>query len=51
MNGSIAQQYLRRLFKYALNYKSLLVITLVMGVLSFLITFVYPWVIGAAMTT
>src|SRR3982751_5056033 len=40
---------LKKLFSYAKRYKGLLAITLVMGVLGFAVTFVFPWLIGAAM--
>jgi ABC-type multidrug transport system fused ATPase/permease subunit len=37
-----------RLFGYARRYKALLISTLVMGVLGFAVTFLFPWLIGSA---
>src|SRR5688572_28880359 len=41
-------RYFRQLFKYALRYKPLLALTVLMGVLGFAVTFVFPWLIGSA---
>src|SRR4051794_530090 len=39
---------LRSLVGYAKRYRTLLTVTLVMGVLGFAVTFVFPWLIGNA---
>src|SRR5689334_13479445 len=41
-------EHLKSLFGYAKRYRTLLAITLVMGVLGFAVTFVFPWLIGNA---
>jgi subfamily B ATP-binding cassette protein MsbA len=40
-------RYLRRLAGYLLANKGLLLITVVMGIVGFAITFIFPWVIGS----
>src|SRR5437764_13392000 len=40
---------IRRLISYAKRYRGLLALTVVMGVMGFAVTFVFPWMIGAAM--
>jgi ABC-type multidrug transport system fused ATPase/permease subunit len=39
----------KTLFSYAKRYKTLLAVTVLMGLMGFAVTFVFPWMIGNAM--
>ena len=47
MHTASQARYVRRLAHYVLLNKGLVAITMLMGMLGFLVTFVYPWLIGS----
>jgi subfamily B ATP-binding cassette protein MsbA len=48
MRTGLRELYLKRLLKQALRYKTLLTLTVIAGLLNLGLTFVFPWLIGAA---
>ena len=46
--GGSQARYLGRLVQYTLQQRTLLLLTVVTGVVGFMLAFIYPWLIGAA---